>query len=106
MSKTGGGKGTNQYGVKGVSQAKQQGTDVVVGLATSGTDRQWTKQSAGYWGSLPYVVVNHPRVFPRGWTLIREGREIGRFKTLAAARDEVARLDALPQYSLEHVFND
>ena len=33
MSKTGGGVGTNQYGIRGVSQANQQGTDVLDDLA-------------------------------------------------------------------------
>lgn len=33
MSKTGGGRGTNQYGVKGVSQAKKQTADVLSRLA-------------------------------------------------------------------------
>ena len=35
MSKTGGGRGTNQYAVRGVSQANQQEADVVDGLAAS-----------------------------------------------------------------------
>ena len=33
MSKTGGGRGTNQHAVQGVSQANQQSTDVLNGLA-------------------------------------------------------------------------
>ena len=39
MGKTGGGVGTNQYAVRGVSQANQQGMDVIDRLATGdGTD--------------------------------------------------------------------
>ena len=106
MGKTGGGRGTNQHAVRGASQANHQDTLVVDGLVAAAIDRQWTKQSAGHWRSPPYVVVNHPRVFPRGWTLISEGSEVGRFKTLAAARDEAARRDVTPPCNIDRFVND
>lgn len=52
----------------------------------------WESFTGGKWdrigrsGPMGIVVVNHPRVFPRGWTVVRGGRSIGRFPTLREAQ--------------------
>lgn len=78
----------------------------------------WECVTAGRWdrtgrtGYLGISVVNHPRVFPHGWTTIRDGREIGRYPTLRAAREATDQMlanerTALGRHlSLESVFND
>jgi hypothetical protein len=44
-------------------------------------------------------------VFPRGWTLIRDGKEVGWCQTLTEAKRQAQMLhDGI--VSAEHVFND
>jgi hypothetical protein len=54
MTKTGGGKGTNQYAVKGVSQASRQSTAVLDDLAAEVVRESWSCDH-GEWVHLTVV---------------------------------------------------
>lgn len=74
---------------------------------------EWKMITGGLWQSGDYRAMNHPRIFPRAWFLVRgrgqDERTIGSFKTLSeaiaactvdyetqAAEDELARERGYP----------
>jgi hypothetical protein len=59
----------------------------------------WTKVTAGMYewrfAGRRYVVSNHPRVFPRGWRMSVDGKDLGYYKTLQEAQQAAGRGEAV-----------